>query len=408
MSIQGAERSPEGRRRSAWDSTRWGSRRRCRRRAIPTSSDGWRPATPPGWTTCTGRNRPDRIPRRCSRASARWSWSASSMVPDAVGRRVGDAADHRQGGAICPGRGLSSGALGQAGLARHWLRLECPEARGRAVADTAPLLERDYARLAGLGWIGKNTMLINRRLGSFTFLGALLTDLELAYDAPHAGQSLRDVHAMPRGLPDRCVRRPLPSSTRGDASATGPSSTAARSPITRPASSTAGSSAATSARTSARGTARRPRDGARSWTERPEWVDPDLLGWLTDDRDDWRARLKGTAPSRAKRTGLVRNAALVLGSRRVAEAVGAPRGTARRPAGGPGRPGRGRLVARTHRRRGRDRGPRPPPRRPGPGRSRGRPDGRASRLRASANAGPPATDAESGAGPDRCDAGRDG
>jgi HEAT repeat protein len=43
---------------------------------------------------------------------------------------------------------------------------------------------------------------------------------------------------------------------------------------------------------------------------------------LTDDRDDWRARLKGTAPSRAKRNGLVRNAAILLGSRHVAEAVG--------------------------------------------------------------------------------------
>ncbi len=62
---------------------------------------------------------------------------------------------------------------------------ECPTIRGRAVIDTAPLLERDFARLAGLGWIGKNTMLINRRLGSFTFLGALLIDADLAYDAPH-------------------------------------------------------------------------------------------------------------------------------------------------------------------------------------------------------------------------------
>ncbi|MFI5458217.1 MAG: tRNA epoxyqueuosine(34) reductase QueG [Isosphaerales bacterium] len=66
-----------------------------------------------------------------------------------------------------------------------WLRAECPEIKGRAVADTAPLLERDYARLAGLGWIGKNTMLISRRLGSFTFLGAVLIDAELAYDSPH-------------------------------------------------------------------------------------------------------------------------------------------------------------------------------------------------------------------------------
>ncbi len=68
-----------------------------------------------------------------------------------------------------------------------WLKAERlhPEFEGRAVADTAPLLERDFARLAGLGWIGKNTMLIDRRLGSFTVLGALLVDCELKYDEPH-------------------------------------------------------------------------------------------------------------------------------------------------------------------------------------------------------------------------------
>ena len=66
-----------------------------------------------------------------------------------------------------------------------WLRAECPEARGRAVADTAPLLERDFAQLAGLGWIGKNTMLIDRRAGSFTVLGALLVDVALRPDTPH-------------------------------------------------------------------------------------------------------------------------------------------------------------------------------------------------------------------------------
>ena len=42
------------------------------------------------------------------------------------------------------------------GTLLDWLKSQQPEVRGRAVADTAPLLERDFARLAGLGWIGKN------------------------------------------------------------------------------------------------------------------------------------------------------------------------------------------------------------------------------------------------------------
>ena len=60
-----------------------------------------------------------------------------------------------------------------------------PGCRTRGVVDTAPLLERDFARRAGLGWFGKNTMLLNKRLGSWFFLAALLTDVELPADAPH-------------------------------------------------------------------------------------------------------------------------------------------------------------------------------------------------------------------------------
>jgi epoxyqueuosine reductase len=62
-------------------------------------------------------------------------------------------------------------------------------ARCRAYVDTGPVLERDLAARAGLGWIGKNTMLLHPALGSWFFIGVLLTTAELCHD---------------RALPDRC------------------------------------------------------------------------------------------------------------------------------------------------------------------------------------------------------------
>ena len=59
-----------------------------------------------------------------------------------------------------------------------------PMARVRVVVDTAPLLERQFGRLAGLGWIGKNTMLVNERFGSWFFLASLLSTEELVCDVP--------------------------------------------------------------------------------------------------------------------------------------------------------------------------------------------------------------------------------
>ena len=68
-------------------------------------------------------------------------------------------------------------------LVQH-VKTQVPTAMVRGVVDTAPLLEREFAQMAGLGWIGKNTLLLNKEAGSWFFLAALLTDQQLDYDAP--------------------------------------------------------------------------------------------------------------------------------------------------------------------------------------------------------------------------------
>ena len=87
-------------------------------------------------------------------------------------------------------------------LARFHRRLT-PDAQVRGVVDTAPLLEKEFARQAGLGWLGKNTLLLNRQHGSWFFLAALLTTAQLAYDAPmeaeHCGTCRACLEACPTG-----------------------------------------------------------------------------------------------------------------------------------------------------------------------------------------------------------------
>jgi len=201
-----------------------------------------------------------------------------------------------------------------------FLRAGNPEAKVRGVVDTAPLLEGEFAQMAGLGWIGKNTLLLNKQLGSWFFLAALLTDLELQYDGPHVadhcGTCRACLDACPTGAfvapyvldARRCIsyltielRGPIPSELRngiGDWlfgcdvcqevcpwNDRGP---AAEEP------------------------AFQPIDG----------MNPIRLAELfTLDDEAFRHRFRHTPLWRAKRRGLLRNAAILLGNRPFAPAI---------------------------------------------------------------------------------------
>ncbi|GIW81410.1 MAG: epoxyqueuosine reductase [Gemmatales bacterium] len=200
-----------------------------------------------------------------------------------------------------------------------WMQQEHPGCRGRAVVDTAPLLERDFARRAGLGWIGKNTMLINKRLGSFLFLGALLVDIDLQPDLPfepnHCGSCTACLDACPTqafvqpGVLDsrRCIsyltielRGSIDESLRSEIGdwLFGCDVCQEVCPWNRKA----------------------PAGRQPDLQPLPEIVALDVVELLQMDEQEFRRRFGATALSRAGRRGLIRNAAIVLGNRRCVEA----------------------------------------------------------------------------------------
>ena len=77
-----------------------------------------------------------------------------------------------------------------------------PDARGKVAVDTSPTFDKLWAQKAGLGWRGKNTLIINRKLGSFTFLGEVFLNLEIEPDDPvkdHCADCRKCLDACPTG-----------------------------------------------------------------------------------------------------------------------------------------------------------------------------------------------------------------
>jgi epoxyqueuosine reductase len=92
----------------------------------------------------------------------------------------------------------------------HFIEENIGEVNARVFVDSAPVLDRAWAKKSGLGWIGKNGMLINQKQGSFFFLAEIILDLELEYDKPtldHCGTCIACVDACPTGaiLPNKVV-----------------------------------------------------------------------------------------------------------------------------------------------------------------------------------------------------------
>ena len=238
-----------------------------------------------------------------------------------------------------PGGEREEGAIGKGRVARYargadyhdvlrerlnqllaWLQGE-RDCRGRGVVDTAPLLERDFARRAGLGWFGKNTMLLNKRLGSYFFLAALLVDLELQPDEPfeahHCGTCTACLDACPTaafvgpGVLDarRCIsyltielKGAVPLELRnglGDR-VFGCDICQEVCPWNRKA--------------------------PTAMPARPELASLDLIELLGLSDVEFRQRFRDTALMRTKRRGLLRNAALVLGNNGDERALPALRG----------------------------------------------------------------------------------
>jgi epoxyqueuosine reductase len=195
------------------------------------------------------------------------------------------------------------------------LQTHVPSARARGVVDTAPLMEREFAQLAGLGWVGKNTLLLNKHIGSWFFLAALLTDQELHYDAPHAADHCGTCRACLDACPTQAFvapyvldsRRCISYSTiehRGDvpfAMRSGHGDWLFGCDICQEV---------------CPWNSRAPRQRDPAFAPAEGMNPVDLAALFELDEEAFRLRFRQTPLWRAKRRGILRNAAIVLGNQR--------------------------------------------------------------------------------------------
>ena len=198
----------------------------------------------------------------------------------------------------------------------RWLESELGEKiSGKAYVDTGPILERDLAQRAGLGWIGKNTMLISPKHGSFFFLGALLIDLDLSADAPfeidRCGSCTRCLDACPtdafveaRVLDARRCISYLTIEHRGDIA-----------PELQPLMGSLLYGCDVCQDVCPWNVKFATEHGDSALRPRPENVDPDPRDFVALDDEAFRDRFRRSPIKRAKRNGLARNAAVALKNR---------------------------------------------------------------------------------------------
>jgi epoxyqueuosine reductase len=182
----------------------------------------------------------------------------------------------------------------------------------RSYVDTGPIVERVFAKYAGVGWIGKNTCIINQKKGSWLFLGVILTSLELAPDVPapdRCGTCTRCIRACPTDAilapyqldSNKCIsyltiekRGLIPEDLRAGIGhhVFGCDICQDVCPWNRKA----------------------PSSAAPEFEPRPGLVNP-ALAWLAEmSAKEFREVFRGSAIRRTKRSGLRRNAAIAVGN----------------------------------------------------------------------------------------------